>query len=104
MGIYCNGKIFGIQIYNFIDDDSNVLYEYKQNHELSYNQMNEAYLFYNDLHNSNESNDSNKSNKLYFKIYTECSSTLDKISNTFMMWLPITLETFIEKFSQYVAK
>jgi len=95
MGIYSNGKIFGIQIYNFIDDYSNILYEYKQNHELSYNQMNKAYLFY---------NNSNNSNKLYFKIYTECSSTLDKNSNTFMMWLPITLETFIEKFSQYVAK
>lgn len=97
MGIYSNGKIFGIQIYNFIDDVSNVLYEYKQDHELSYNQMNEAYLFY---------NNSNDSNKLYFKVYTECCSTLDKNTNanTFMMWLPITLETFIEKFSQYVAK
>ena len=103
MGIYSNGKIFGIQIYNFIDDVSNVLYEYKQDHELSYNQMNEAYLFCND---SNESNDSNNSSKLYFKVYTECCSTLDKNTNanTFMMWLPITLETFIEKFSQYVAK
>ena len=97
MGIYSNGKIFGIQIYNFINDVSNVLYEYKQDHELSYNQMNEAYLFY---------NNSNDSNKLYFKVYTECCSTLDKNTNanTFMMWLPITLETFIEKFSQYVAK
>ena len=97
MGIYSNGKIFGIQIYNFINDVSNVLYEYKQDHELSYNQMNEAYLFY---------NNSNDSNKLYFKVYTKCCSTLDKNTNanTFMMWLPITLETFIEMFSQYVAK
>lgn len=95
MGIYSNGKIFGIQIYNFIDDVSNVLYQDKQDNELSYNQMNEAYLFYNGL---------NESDKLYFKIYTECSSTLDKNANTFMMWLPITLKTFIEKFSQYVVK
>jgi hypothetical protein len=31
MGIYSNGSIFGIQIYNFNDDDmSNILFEEKQ--------------------------------------------------------------------------
>ena len=52
MGIYSNGDIFGIQIYNFNNDD----------------------------------------------IYTECSSTLSYNRNNFMMWQPLHLDTFLEKF------
>ena len=90
MGIYSNGIIFGIQIYNFNDDDvSNILFEEKYDEVMSYHQMREAYLFYINLHDKN---------KIYFKIYTECSSTLNYNSDNFMMWQPLSLDTFLEKF------
>ena len=90
MGIYSNGSIFGIQIYNFNDDDiSNILFEEKYDEVMSYHQMREAYLFYINL---------NDKNKIYFKIYTECSSTLNYNSDNFMMWQPLSLDTFLEKF------
>jgi len=50
MGMYSNGSIFGIQIYNFNDDVSHVLFEEKYDERMSYNQMREAYLFYTNLH------------------------------------------------------
>lgn len=91
MGIYSNGKIFGLQIYNFIDDDiSNILYEEKYDEEISYIQMREAYLFYNNL---------NDKDKICFKIYIECSSTLSDNKDNFMMWQQLSLDTFLKKFS-----
>jgi hypothetical protein len=91
MGIYNSGSIFGIQIYNFNDDDfSNILFEEKYDEVMSYNQMREAYLFYTNL---------NDKNNIYFKIYTECSSTLISYNkDNFMMWYQISLDTFLEKF------
>ena len=54
MGIYSNGSIFGIQMYNFNDDDiSNIFFEEKYNEVMSYIQMREAYLFYNNLNDKN---------------------------------------------------
>jgi len=45
MGIYSSGRIFGIQIYNFNDDDiSNVLFEEKHDEVMTHNQLREAYL------------------------------------------------------------
>ena len=90
MGIYSNGSIFGIQMYNFNDDDiSNILFEEKYDEVMSYNQMREAYLFYDILYDKN---------KIFFKIYTECISTLDNNKDNFMMWYPLSLNTFLEKF------
>ena len=90
MGIYSNGSIFGIQMYNFNDDDvSNILFEEKQDEIMSYTQMREAYLFYNNL---------NDKNNIFFKIYTECSSTLNQNRDNFMKWEPLPLDTFLEKF------
>jgi hypothetical protein len=90
MGIYSNGSIFGIQIYNFNDDDvSNILFEEKYDEIMSYNQIREAYLFYTNL---------NDKNNIFFKIYTECSSTLSYGMDNFMMWQPLSLDTFLEKF------
>jgi hypothetical protein len=90
MGIYGSGSIFGIQIYNFNDNDvSNILFEEKYDEVMSYHQMREAYLFYTELTNKNE---------IHFKIYTECSSTLSSNSDTFMMWYPMSLDIFLEKF------
>jgi hypothetical protein len=67
-----------------------VIYYLKKNDEvMSYHQMREAYLFYTEL---------NKNNEIHFKIYTECISTLSYNRDNFMMWYPMTLDTFLEKF------
>ena len=88
MGIYNNGSIFGIKMYNFNDDDySNILFEEKYDEEMSYHQMREAYLFYTELNNKNG---------IRFQYYTECSSTYGK--ETFLMWYPMSLDIFLEKF------
>jgi hypothetical protein len=91
MGIYSNGSIFGLRIYNFNDEDiCNTLFEEKYLEMMSHEQMNEAYLFYNEL---------NDKNRIFFKIYTECSSTLNPYNKkTFMDWHPISLNVFLEKF------
>jgi hypothetical protein len=91
MGIYSSGRIFGIRIYNFNDQEfSNTLYEEKYDEIMSHEQMREAYLFYNQL---------NDKNGIFLKIYTECSSTLNCYNNeNFMMWYPISLNVFLEKF------
>ena len=88
MGIYSNGSIFGIRIYNFNDGDfANILFEEKYDEIMSYGQMREAYLFYTEFSNKNE---------LSFQYYTECSSTYGE--GFFLMWYPITLNLFLEKF------
>jgi len=90
MGIYRSGGIFGIQIYNFNNDDiSNILFEEKYDEIMSYIQMRETYLFYTNL---------NDKNNIFFKIYTDCTSTLSYNRDNFMMWQPLSLDTFLEKF------
>lgn len=91
MGIYTSDKIFGIKIYTFNDDDiSYELFERKYNVIMSVEQMKEAYLFYTEL---------NDKNNIYFKIYTEYSSTYNKGNENYMEWYPISLDLFLEKFS-----
>ena len=94
MGVYSNDSIFGIQIYNFNENDiSNILFEKKYDEVMNYNQMKEAFLFYNNLNDKNDKND-----KIFFKIFTECISTLSYNKDNFMMWYPLSLDTFLEKF------
>jgi hypothetical protein len=54
MGIYDDGNILGIRIYNFNDDLSNILFEKTYNNIMSDEEKKEAYLFYNELNNKNE--------------------------------------------------
>ena len=91
MGIYNNGTIFGIRIYNFNEDEfSNTLFEEKYDEIMSYEQMKEAYLFYAILYDKKN---------VSFKIYTECISTNDIINkDKFMMWYPLSLNQFLENF------
>jgi hypothetical protein len=94
MGIYDNGSIFGIKIYDFNDNDfSNILFEKTYNEIISDEEKKEAYLFYSELNNKN---------KIHFKYYTECSSTYSKL-NCFM-WYPMSLDIFLEKFCVSEAK
>jgi hypothetical protein len=88
MGIYDNGTIFGIRIYNFNDDEcSNILFEEKYIEVMSHEQMKKAYLFYTELNNKDG---------MHFKYYTECFSTYGE--GTFLMWHPLSLDAFLEKF------
>jgi hypothetical protein len=90
MGIYSNGTIYGLQIYKFNDDDvSYVLFEEKYDEPMTPQQMQEAYLLYTTM----------KENTLHFKVYTECTSTLNYNGReTFMHWFPYTLQAFLETF------
>jgi hypothetical protein len=90
MGIYSNGKIFGLRIYTFNDDDfAHTLFEEKYNEIISVHQLREAYLFYNEL---------NDKNNIFFNVYTECITTHDMHNREkFMMWHPMSLEQFLEK-------
>jgi hypothetical protein len=88
MGVYNNGTIFGIRIYNFNDDEcSNILFEEKYIEVMSHEQMKEAYLFYTELNNKDG---------IHFQYYTECFSTYGE--GTFLMWHPLLLDAFLEKF------
>ena len=70
MGIYNNGSIFGIKMYNFNDEDvANILFEKTYNEIMSDDEKKKAYLLYIWLNNNNE---------ICFKYYTECSSTYGK--------------------------
>jgi hypothetical protein len=91
MGIYSNGSIFGISIHTLNDDDYNVniLFEEKYDEIMSHEQIREAYLFYTEL---------NDKNNLLFKVYTECTSTLDIEKHNFMKWHTISLNQFLENF------
>ena len=88
MGIYDNGIIFGIKMYNFNDDDfANILFEKTYNEIMSDKEKKKAYLFYTELNNKNE---------LRFQYYTECSNTYGK--GIYLNWHPMTLNLFLEKF------
>jgi hypothetical protein len=88
MGIYDNGIIFGIRIYDFNDDDfANILFEEKYNETMTHAQMREAYFFYTGLNNKNE---------IRFEYYTQCSSTYGE--GLFLRWYPMSLNLFLEKF------
>ena len=93
MGIYSNGSIFGIKIYNFNDHDlSNTLFEEKYEEIMTHQQMKEAYLFYTELNDKNE---------IHFQYYTECSSTLNAYNKElFLMWHPLSSNMFLKYFSQ----
>ena len=91
MGIYSDGSIFGILIYTLNDDNYNIniLFEEKYDEIMSHEQIREAYLFYKEL---------NDKNNLLFKVFTECTSTLDIEKHSFFKWYPISLNQFLEIF------
>ena len=82
MGIYDSGKIFGIKMYNFNED---ILFEKTYNEIMSDEEKKKAYLFYT----------LNKT-EIDFQYYTECSSTYG--GGVFLMWYPMSLNLFLEKF------
>ena len=89
MGIYNNGKIFGIRIYNFKDEINNTLLEEKFDEEMTNEQMSIVFSFYNELDNKDD---------IHFQIYTEIFTTYDMFKKSFLSWYPLSLNTFLEKF------
>lgn len=90
MGVYSNGDIYGICIYNFIDDYMNILYEISYNVIMNKDQMNEVFLFYLGLENKDN---------IKFNVYFECSSSLELNNHKkFMMWHPLSQDSFLETF------
>jgi hypothetical protein len=88
MGIYDNGSIFGIRIYNFNEYEfANILFEKTYNEIMSDEEKKKSYLFYTELNNKNE---------IHFKYYTECSNTYGE--GTYFNWYPMSLNLFLEKF------
>lgn len=96
MGIYPSGRIFGVLLY-IINENENTttdLYKCMYEHVMTENQMYEAYLFYKNL---------NDKTNISFKIYTECCDLFDSHYNlnTYMVWFPISLESFVNNFGIY---
>lgn len=90
MGIYSNGRIFGIQIYTRQDDVIATLFEEKYDAPMSYQQMREAYLFYDTLTDKRT---------ICFNTYNEYTCTHNLDSGNFMMWTPLRVDTFLQIFN-----
>jgi hypothetical protein len=88
MGIYPSDDIYGIRIYDFIDDVSNILFERKYDVIMTKEMLNDIKLVYEELCENNK-------DQIFFQIYTECSSTYDK--DKFMNLIPINLNIFLQK-------
>jgi hypothetical protein len=93
MGIYSNGRIYGIKIYNVNDDDTiSILYEEKGVNEMTHAQIRESHLLYSNLENKND---------VFVRVYMECTSTLGgnnllyTNNNVFYDWFPISIDRFI---------
>jgi hypothetical protein len=95
MGIYGNGKIYGIFIRVWNQEGCNTevvdLFKYTSDQELSAEEKREAFAFYENL--------ANKDN-ISFQLETECYSSLERepSSEVFRMWVPISLESFLQQF------
>lgn len=90
MGIYSTGKIYGIKIYNFKDDECNILCEEMHNKEMTAGEMSVVFSFYNELQDKDD---------VRFQIYTEIFTTYDiNDKETCLSWYPLSLNTFLEKF------
>lgn len=88
MGIYPSDDVYGIRIYNFINDMCNTLFERKYDVVMTKEMLNDVKLVYEELCENNK-------DQIFFQIYTECSSTYDK--DIFMQWMPIKLDIFLQK-------
>jgi len=91
MGIYSNRCIFGIRISTHSADDfSKTLFEQKYEEPMTHTQMQEAFLFYTGW---------NDTPNLSFHVWVEYRSRLDPRNKChYMIWHPITLQLFLEKF------
>ena len=88
MGFYPSGIIYGIRIYTMVDGDAVTLLEKTYDREMSYQDRKEGRDFYKAVPETQKQ-------QLRFQMYTVCSSPYE---DDFMMWYPISLDVFKEKF------
>ncbi len=89
MGIYISGIIYGIRICDTNDIHNNILFTRQYDTQMNTEQMREAYIFYSTLQTKDD---------ITVQIYTECSETIMN-AGEFMIWHPISLDLFLEKFN-----
>lgn len=91
MGIYSNGCIYGVRLYRYSDEDATTtLFEALQENILTAEQMRRAYDFYTVLEDTSN---------VRVEVYTECSCTYNmEETQYFMMWQPMHVEAFLDKF------
>lgn len=87
MGIYSNGRIYGISIRS--DKDGYTRFEKTFPKEMTTNDIKEFYDIYTMI----------DTNEMSFYIYTQCSTTYERESNEDMYWMPTT-----RKFIETLAK
>lgn len=88
MGIYPSGIIYGIRLYTLINHEAVSLFEKIYDSVMTYDNRKEARDFYKALPDTEKQ-------QLRFQMYTMCSSPCE---DDFMMWYPISLDVFKEKF------
>lgn len=91
MGIYSNGCIYGVILYrNSGDDVKTVLFEAIQETILTAEQMSRVYDFYTVLEDTST---------VKVEVYTECCCTYNmEETHYFMMWQPMSVQVFLDKF------
>jgi hypothetical protein len=89
MGIYTNGKIYGIRICRVNAHDILItLLEKTYTETMTHEQLREAYLFYAGLENKDD---------ISLQIYTECSSTHDiRNKEPFRTWFRVSTDYLLD--------
>jgi hypothetical protein len=94
MGVFTNGKIFGIKIFILNEDDfkQQILLQKIYDREITYEEMKEVRLFYDNLEESDKT-------KCLMAFFTETFTThnLNNCSS-FMMWHKFNKEKFLSTF------
>jgi hypothetical protein len=88
MGIYPSNKVYGIRIYNYINDDFNLIFEKKYDTEMTSEMIHEVKLFYDISIQYLE--------PIHYKIFTEYSCTHEKDKNNIILmdWFKISYDDF----------
>lgn len=83
MGIYSDGKIYGVKLY-FIDGET--VFEKKISEEFGNNEIEEVKSFWFKLSELEKQ-------KINIHLYTSCATTILVTNTTFMMWWPSSRAT-----------
>lgn len=89
MGIYNGVDVYGIRLYNFIDDIGNTIYEKTSETIFTQEMIDEAKNCYEEFYKMGMCN-------IFIKIYVSCCDTYSTENKTYMSWKPVT-KVFIFK-------
>jgi hypothetical protein len=76
--------VYGIRMYNYIDECGNMLYERKYDVEITTIQKRDVYRYYQSLDDKD----------VKIEIYTECWTSYNDTKKTFIMWSNIGTDVF----------